>query len=258
MGDIMFFNNENIDFEIISVLKLHHESMDGFAYARNFHALSFRVKGNADFEFSNKNLHAGSGDLIYIPAYSDYNVTSTQEDLYVIHFNLKVPQTECPEIFSSHDTHYYEQKFDEIFNAWSKKEFGYIYECKAILYQILARCIRQNGTRQSDLLSDIIKYIHENYCSKSLTISHICAVANVSDTYFRKLFYNRFNTTPRKYINDLRISHALELLSSGYFTVSEVSEKCGFESQNYFSYAVKKSTGFSPIEYKNKNHIVQK
>lgn len=60
----------------------------------------------------------------------------------------------------------------------------------------------------------------------------------------------KYKVSPLAYINKLKLNYALELLHSGYYTVSEVSDKCGFKNIYYFSTFIKKETGFSPI-----NHI---
>lgn len=252
----IFFDNKNLDIDILSVLKLTRESMHGFASSRSFHALSYRISGGADFVFSDRHLQAKGGELIYIPAYEDYRVDSGSEELYVIHFTLKTSEKLSPEVFSPADTKYYELKFSEIYAEWSKKESGYIYECKAGLYKILSHSLRQaselNASLKGRLSDETINYIHENYTDKSMTVASLADMSNMSETYFRKLFIEKFSVPPKKYINQLRISHAIELLSSGYYTVSEAAFHSGFDSQNYFSYALKKETGLSPQSYKLK------
>lgn len=252
----MFFDNTDLDIKILSVLKLTRESMHGFASSRGFHALSFRVSGGADFVFSDKRLYTKGGDLIYIPAFADYRIDSGSEELYVIHFMLNDAPSLPPEVFSPADAKYYERKFRDIYAAWSKKEPGYAYECKADLLKILSHTIKQslelNSPGSGRVPEEIVKYIHENYTDKSMTVASLAAMANMSETYFRKLFIQRFSVSPHKYISSLRLSHAIELLSSGYYTVSEAALKSGYDSQNYFSYAVKKATGLSPQGYKAK------
>ncbi len=63
----------------------------------------------------------------------------------------------------------------------------------------------------------------------------------MSDTYFRKLFVERFSVTPLKYINRLKLNYAKELLLSDYYTVEEIAEKCGFNNINYFSLFIKRN-----------------
>ena len=72
---------------------------------------------------------------------------------------------------------------------------------------------------------------------------------NVSETYFRKLFFENYQITPLEYINNLRTEYAIELLESGYYNVTEVAEKCGFGNAYYFSTFIKKRTGHSPKKF---------
>ena len=72
----------------------------------------------------------------------------------------------------------------------------------------------------------------------------------MSDTYFRKLFYKVFNTTPLSYINSLRIERAKALLSELNSTVDQVAQKSGFSDAKYFSTVFKKFVGVPPSKYR--------
>ena len=54
--------------------------------------------------------------------------------------------------------------------------------------------------------------------------------------------------SPIDFIRSIRFNHALELLKAHQYTISEVSDICGFSSNNYFSTAFKKYFGKSPTE----------
>ena len=71
----------------------------------------------------------------------------------------------------------------------------------------------------------------------------------MSDTYFRRLFFREFGTTPLRYLTDLRISYAKELLSSGYYTVRQVAANVGFEDAKYFCTVFRKKCGCTPSEF---------
>ena len=62
----------------------------------------------------------------------------------------------------------------------------------------------------------------------------------------KKIFEKEFGISPLKYINNLRLHYALELLKSGYYSVASVSLMAGFNDPNYFSSFIKKMTGYSP------------
>lgn len=54
---------------------------------------------------------------------------------------------------------------------------------------------------------------------------------------------------PIKYINNLKMTRAKELLSSGMYTVSEVCFLSGYKDESYFSREFKKHFNLSPREY---------
>ena len=97
-------------------------------------------------------------------------------------------------------------------------------------------------------MSDVVDFIHEHFCERDLTVESLAKMCSMSDTYFRKLFKKRFAVTPLKYINQLKVDYAVELLQSGYYTVSEVAEKTGFDNVYYFSLFIKKETGKPPSQ----------
>ena len=59
----------------------------------------------------------------------------------------------------------------------------------------------------------------------------------------------QFINAPLQYINTLKLQRAVELLSSKYYTVSEVAAQCGFANPYYFSTFIKRETGRSPSEF---------
>jgi len=72
----------------------------------------------------------------------------------------------------------------------------------------------------------------------------------MSVTHFRREWKKHYNITPLAYRNSIRLSFARELILSGYYTVSEIAEKCGFDDVGYFIRFFKKHTGITPFKYK--------
>lgn len=253
----MFFNNFDIDAQILSVLHLNWESSHSYAAGRNYCALSYRIRGGADFTHNKITSHISAEDIVYVPSGLNYRIDADNEELFVIHFNINGLQETELDIFTPSNPKYFEQIFHNIYKSWSQKKPGYLYYCKAALYKILEHIAKQKTENKSDSITsrinDAVEYIHEHYSDKSLTVNFLAQRANMSDTYFRKLFVKQFFKTPLKYINSLRIECAVELLMSGYYSVSEVADKCGFDSQNYFSNVFKKITGKTPSKYKKRS-----
>ena len=129
-------------------------------------------------------------------------------------------------------------------------------ECMAAAYTIIAHLEKSlvkkyvPGNKQNKL-SAAIEYIVKNYNTK-ITNDFLASLAGCSTVYFRKLFYEVCGTSPIKYITDLRISKAKEMLSSDYSSIGNIALTLGYSNIYDFSRAFKAYTGVSPTEYARK------
>lgn len=252
----VFFEREFLKINILSVLALQWEEVNAYAVGRSYNALSFRVCGDADFTHDDQAFHVKSGDIIFVPKGYDYHLSAHNEELFVVHFEIENQRDTDIDLITPVDRTYFQNKFRTLYDIWTKKQIGYKYECTSVLYKILSKLYKQKYEHKidaiNDAMNDAIEYIHDHFTEPGLSISGLSALAGMSDTYFRRLFVSSFGITPLKYINNLRLSYAFELLNSGYFSISEIAEKCGFDNQKYFSTVVKKQTGKPPTYFKVK------
>lgn len=99
-----------------------------------------------------------------------------------------------------------------------------------------------------DVIGEAVDYIHEYYTSINNSVDQLAKRCSISGAYLRRLFHKRFNLSPQRYISTLRLQYAKELLGSGYYTVCEVSEICGFQNVYYFSsFTHKKGNRFNSV-----------
>ena len=94
-------------------------------------------------------------------------------------------------------------------------------------------------------------YIKENFERKrafALTISpqHV----NISPAYLSTLFKKVSGQSISDTIAALRIESACRYLSSTNLSLKEISSKCGYANQYYFSNSFKKRLGISPSVYR--------
>ena len=71
---------------------------------------------------------------------------------------------------------------------------------------------------------------------------------NVSSSLLYKKIKSLTDQSPTDFIKTIRLNHAVEMLKSKKYTVTEVSELCGFASLTYFGIVFKKQFGKSPSE----------
>ncbi len=251
----MFFGCDDMSVNILGAFELNWDSKGTGSYERPFHALSFRICGDAHLTSPDgtKN-HLKTNDIAFFPANYTYTHRSQCEHLYVIHFNCDSIIERAIKKFTPEHPEAFARLFADIYSAWSKKQFGYMYECKAKLYKILLKMEKewneQNILSENDKILDAVDYIHDHFLDRTMTVEHLSFICGMSDTYFRKLFRAALGVTPLKYINRLRFKYAYDLLRSDYYTIEEISEKCGFNNVHYFSLFIKKQTGYPPSVYR--------
>ena len=84
-----------------------------------------------------------------------------------------------------------------------------------------------------------------------ITTEKVASMCNVSVSKLNKLFASYAGCGVHSYLIKLKINEAILLLSEGYSS-KEISDKLGFNNQNYFSMTFKRETGFSPMNYKKR------
>lgn len=251
----MFLDNFTCNIKILTVLKLNWNFSDTDAEHRNYHALSFRVKGNASFSYNNTTLSVRSGDILFAPENLEYHINAQDEELYVIHFILPDKKYNNLEVFRIEDYTKAQKLFNACLELWNKKEPGYQIKTMSVFFDILALITISSIQAETDdnhqKIEPAIEYLRTHFTQPELSVLTLCDLVHMSDTWFRKLFFKCYGTKPTKYINTLRINYAKELLESGYYTVEETAEMSGFENPKYFSTIFKQFTGCTPSKYRS-------
>lgn len=106
-------------------------------------------------------------------------------------------------------------------------------------------------------LQGAVRLITGDYCDASLTNASLAAKCNMSEVYFRKLFTRHFGVSPKQYIIEMRIQKARQLLTEGAWSVSVISERCGFSNPYHFCRLFKQKTGTTPSEYRKANRVYE-
>ena len=257
----MFFSDSNASFRILSVLDLEWQKNDTQVMPRPFHALSLRLEGNAFFSDAAHSVQSKNGDLLYMPAGSPYYLRSDHEHVIVIHFEMSDEIPRHFDLYSPKNVAVFEHLFHSINEAWKNKKPGFYWKSMSILYQILEEMTRQFSPIYAEFsyqkLKNAISYMHLHFTDAELSVATLCDIANLSDTQFRKLFFEIYETTPLNYINILRTDYAAELLSSSFFGVEEISAKSGFSDAKHFSTVFKKYKRCSPSIYKKRSNSLE-
>ena len=241
--------NENCSIKIKDVGYMEWDKASVTVAARPIHGLVLRLYGSAEFVCNGQAASTDKNDVFYMPAgYSyraDYN--EMNEILY-IHFESDL--TSKMENFKFDNPDIINELFRKLYNIWTKGEEGYYFSALSVMGEILKNiAVQQNAEFRDETaraFKNGIEYMEENYRSYDFSVEKMVSVACMSNTYFRKLFSERYGTTPLKYILSKRLAYAERLLSTGKYSIDEVAEMSGFSDSKYFCRAMKKEYGIPP------------
>ena len=99
-------------------------------------------------------------------------------------------------------------------------------------------------------IANVHQYITEHYTEK-IYLENLCFIFGTNRTTLCREFKDSYGKTIVEYIHYLKIKSAKQMLRDKNMSVTEISEKLGFDSVHYFCRLFKKTTGFSPTDYAN-------
>lgn len=102
---------------------------------------------------------------------------------------------------------------------------------------------------ENKIFDSILKYVQANITQK-ISLRSIADACSCSESTVSHLFKKYTNQAVKKYINNLRVKRAENLLVTSNLPIGKIAPLCGFENTNYFSTAFKKQTGKNPTEYR--------
>lgn len=138
-------------------------------------------------------------------------------------------------------------------------------ESEEQVYQMLSNLVREimvqmpsNVNKKNEaMVQKIQDYINANYAKKELCSKSVAAEFGLSTGYVGMLFKESTGNSIQEYINRIRLEHAGELVLHTDLLISEIMEKCGFETSSFYR-LYKNYFGTSPKEHRMKQKLEEK
>jgi two-component system, response regulator YesN len=124
---------------------------------------------------------------------------------------------------------------------WFKFVFGQLMDSVAIMYN-----------SDKNTISKALEYIDKNF-TEDISLQTISNHVHLSKNYFVNLFKKEMGQSFVEYLTKLRIEKAKILLQNSELKIIDIGMMVGIEDSRYFSKVFKKSTGFTPKEYREKS-----
>lgn len=108
----------------------------------------------------------------------------------------------------------------------------------------------QLGQNAAQIVEYASKFMLEHYM-ENIDMTHFSQELGFSAAYLTKVFNKYKGCTPVKYLTDIRINRAKQLLLNTDLPIRQIGEKVGYPDQFHFSKTFRKATGNSPSTFRN-------
>ena len=209
--------------------------------------IGYILKGEAEFLYRGKTLHAKRGDLIYIARGTKYySVWSgfPEIEFYSVDFRFANASDKSEyqfQILKNYPLNGLDQVFQR-FCAAPMEGLGLFYLYLETLYLHLKKEDVPAGIND---IQPAIDYLELNY-TKKVYVKELARLCGLRESRFFVLFKTAAGCTPIDYKNNILIQHATELLSETRKTIEQISDELGFSSASYFRTLFKSVTGKNP------------
>lgn len=235
-----------------------------FSYpkGRGYHGLVYTLTGKAEYRFSTgERLTISPGDLLFLSPNTAYSIVTEKEfHHYTVNFDIH-PDTSRPGALASSvcllqgkNTAQLERCFRKLIGIWTAKKAGFEMQSIGCLYELLSlfygEYTDERDSPGSRRLQPAKTYLEQHF-HEPVSLEQLASLSGMSVTHFRREWKKRYTEPPVQYRDSIRLYYAREYLNTGYYTVSEIAEKCGFEDVSYFVRFFKKKTGITPGAFRD-------
>ncbi|MBQ2604598.1 MAG: helix-turn-helix domain-containing protein [Clostridia bacterium] len=248
----------------LTAIKPHVNSREGL----NSFLFFIVTNGKGKLLYDNKEYSLNKNNCVFIDCRKTYSHSSSKDNLWSlkwVHFygaNLngiyeKYAERGGMPTFSPESTSYFSKVLDEI--SYFAESDDYIRDMKinekltSLLTLIMAESWHPENTARIGVkkksLQNIKYYLDEHYTEK-IHLDDLAERFYINKFYLTRVFKEQFGITLLSYLDQVRITHAKQLLRFSELTVEEVGRKVGIEEGAYFNRVFKKVEGITPGEYR--------
>lgn len=223
--------------------------------------LVFVLSGQGDIIIDGRHLTVHRGDLICFRPGMPHSLSVPREpymEFYGVHFTLPpdVSRLPLPDDMKIDSPYRIESLFKTLLEVYNQKPCLYRWQQNLLLEQILCEIfsvLHQKSTPiELTRIKKVLASIHDDP-ARPFTLEELSLHAGVKKTLFLKAFRSVTGTTPRQYIQSLRLEHARDLLLDTDQSVTQIAGQCGYSDSFYFSRCFKNYFGASPQQYRREH-----
>ena len=101
----------------------------------------------------------------------------------------------------------------------------------------------------SERVDRVRRYL-EAHLSDPLDLAALSRTFSISPYHLSRVFRDRVGVPPHRYLTNLRVARAKELLATSTMSVTQVAARVGFGSLSHFTATFRRVVGLTPTAYK--------
>lgn len=245
------------DFHYIKPIRILHK--------KGGYTLHLVAGGKGRLVIGDREYQLSAGDVFFLPPDESLMYYPDDEDPWryywfflsgnkmrdlagMMHFTVDAPTRKFPvfpEIL---------KKLEFLYSAELGTERRYFESLSALTSIIGALCISENENSNGIPIPDIVRRAKEaielNYQNLDFSIEMLARMLHISHSYLCKLFREETGVTIVRYMVDLRLAHAAELLAEGKEKIKDVGILSGFHDNIHFMKEFKRRYNMTAGEYR--------
>lgn len=156
-----------------------------------------------------------------------------------------------------------------IWNAWQACaaegpgfEFEVREQLSRVIFLLFQNCPAaeknpsEKTLRDGQRMKTMLQYIQAHY-GEELTLTKIARSAAVSENECLRCFRSMIGSSPIRYVKQVRIQRAAELLAATDRKISDIGASCGFQEMSYFAKTFRELKGCTPKEYRRGQCVIR-
>jgi two-component system, response regulator YesN len=114
----------------------------------------------------------------------------------------------------------------------------------------LSRDFAQLSASPGHIVQEAKKYMVRHYAD-NLTLHSVAAEVHVTPVWLSKLFKKEMRQTFLEYLTEIRMENAKKMLGEARYKIYQISSLVGYKDPVHFTKLFKKTTGWTPKEYRS-------
>ncbi|MCL2088309.1 MAG: helix-turn-helix domain-containing protein [Oscillospiraceae bacterium] len=223
---------------------------------RGHYLLHYVHSGGGEYRANNQVYTIGKGQMFIIHPYEQVSYIPNPDDPWHyswvgFEINFDIPLLQTSYVIENAQVDYL---FRALNSTNKTAQSLNLFICSKV-FEILSALVQSEATSISVLESIVnhaANYIRINYIYP-ITIEQIASYLNISRSYFISVFSRHMGVTPYKYLSEIRLTKAAELLTKHRYSVTDAAINSGYNDIYNFSKMFKKKYGASPSVYREGN-----